>query len=532
MSPRADVSPRARTSARHQQRDVNPAAIAAYRRAAASLLDARRCEEAERLLREAVALDPHDADLINKLGSAIWDQGRVAEAEDYYVRARRLDPNDWTILNNLGAARWDLGRLDEAIECYTGALAIAPDSFDARMNLGVVLSDLGRFDEAMEWLRSALALRPDSADAIQNLGMTLARLGKWDQALEYYDRALENRPDYAEVHRNRAFAWLYRGDFERGWPEHEWRLKCRLHQGYVVKRPLWTGEELKGQFILLHYEQGLGDTLQFVRYAEVVKERGGRVVVLCQAPLLQVVARCRAVDLAFDGSTAYHPDCQVHAPLMSLPAILGTTLATVPARVPYLAVDRTVVDRWRCVFAGALGGEDCMGRQASDGSSTGDTGRPFLIGIAWQGSPSHRMDRWRSIPLSQFAPLAALPGVRLISLQTDHGHEQIPSVADRFPLVELPCQTRRPRDFLDTAAIMSQLDLVITPDTAVAHLAGGLGVPVWTALSTLAEWRWMADREDSPWYPSMRLFRQTRLGDWEGVFQQIAGALREELEAP
>jgi hypothetical protein len=329
------------------------------------------------------------------------------------------------------------------------------------------------------------------------------------------------------VHRNRAYAWLYRGDYERGWPEHEWRLKCRVHPGYIVERPFWRGEDLHDRFILLHYEQGFGDTLQFIRYAELIKRRGGRVVVLCQTPLLQLVARCRGVDLAFDGSTSYKPECHVQAPLMSLPAIFGTTLATVPARMPYLPTDALVVERWRTVLAEAIGSTGDHVEQAAGGFRTGRPARPFLIGIAWQGSPSHRMDRWRSFRLEQFAPLAELPGVRLISLQTDHGLDQIRTLSGRFPIIELP--SRRPRDFLDTAAIMSQLDLVITPDTAAAHLAGGLGVRVWLALSTLTEWRWMADRCDSPWYPTMRLFRQTTLGDWDGVFRRMADALKPEL---
>ncbi len=213
--------------------------------------------------------------------------------------------------------------------------------------------------------------------------------------------------------------------------------------------------------------------------------------------------------MAFDG-TAFEPECQIHAPLMSLPAIFRTTMDTIPADVPYLATEPALVAHWRTVLAPL--------REPGDA-----VGRPLLIGIAWQGSPGHRADRWRSYPLERMAPLAEVPGVRLISLQAGHGTDQIAALGGRFPVVELP--GRRARDFSETAAIVSQLDLVIAPDTAVAHLAGGLGVPVWVGIPVAADWRWLVDREDSPWYPTMRLFRQGRLNDWEGVFRRMAAEL-------
>jgi hypothetical protein len=248
------------------------------------------------------------------------------------------------------------------------------------------------------------------------------------------------------------------------------------------------------------------------------------VLVLCQPTLLRLFARCSGVDLAFDGTTPGQPDCHVHAPLMSLPAILGTTLETLHARVPYFGVDPLLVDHWRSVLAGALAAAGPAVLPAADGQIA----EPFLIGVAWQGSPIHPGDCWRSFPLAQLAPLAELPGVRLVSLQVGYGREQIPALEGRFPIIELP--SRRPRDFLDTAAIMTQLDLVIAPDSAVAHLAGGLGMPTFVALSTESEWRWMAEREDSPWYPTMRLFRQQILNDWDDVFRRMADVLRQALQ--
>jgi Flp pilus assembly protein TadD len=499
-----------------------------YRAQAQDLMSRRRYAEAEPILRAALRLRPDCPDLLNGLGSSLWEQGSPAESEPYFLQALAIRPKDWVIRNNLGLAYWDQGRPEEAAACYRRVLELNPDANDARMNLGVVLSDLGQFDEALEYLREAVRVEPGSADAVQNLGMTLGRIGDWDQALACYDRALEIRPDYAEVRRNRGYGWLYVGDFERGWPEHEWRLRCRKHRGCRLDRPEWRGEPLDGKPIILHAEQGLGDTLLFIRYASLVKQLGGLVFVLAHTPLLRIVARCPGVDLAFDG-TAIAPDCRVHAPLMSLPAILGTTLATVPNRVPYLPTEPIVVERWRKALSAEL---DARRTEISDnyGISAAPRGeRPLLVGIAWQGSPSNPMDRWRSFPLASLAPVANVPGVQFVRIQAVDGLDQIPAVEGRFPILKL--DSTRPRDFLDTAAIISLMDLVITPDTAVAHLSGGLGIPVWLALSTVGEWRWMVEREDSPWYPTMRIFRQTRLGDWDGVFERMAEVLRARLAA-
>jgi hypothetical protein len=293
----------------------------------------------------------------------------------------------------------------------------------------------------------------------------------------------------------------------------EWRFRCRCPPGYSFHRPRWTGEDLHGQTILLHYEQGLGDTLQFIRFAPLLKERGARVWVHCQIPMMRLIALCPAVDAVFDGHTPI-PDFQVHAPLMSVPAIAGTTLETLPNR-PYLAADQATVDKWRPILARALGVDDLS--------------KVYKIGIAWQGNPDNRIDRWRSFPLVQLGPLAEQPGVRLVSLQKGAGTEQIGALAGQFAVTELdPFMeggTDR-RDFLDTAAIMQLLDLVVAPETAVAHLAGALGVKTWLALSYVGDWRWMIIREDSPWYPSMRLFRQSKMNLWDDVFHNMADALR------
>ena len=434
-------------------------------------------------------------------------------------------PRDASILNHLGLALWDQGRSAEAADCYRQALQIRPDMVDAQMNLGVVLSDQGAFDEALVWLRGAVQQRPYHPDGLQNLGMTLARQGNWDEAIEYYNRALDVKPDYPEVHRNRAYAWLFLGDFERGWPEHEWRLKCRRHQGCRVQRPAWQGEYPAGQEHRPPFRAGLRrhpPVHPLCGAGQAANRHGLRA--LSDSPAPDHLAM-PGVDLAFDGSS-FMPDCDVHASLMSLPAIFKTTLATVPQRMPYLFNDPIVLERWRSVLAQDLAWAASRPGRASDQSAGGKPIRPFLVGVAWQGSPSHCQRSLALVPAGAIDADRQAAGRPARQPASRPWPGSTPRALRELPILELSSQ---PRDFHDTAAIVSQLDLVITPDTSVAHLAGGLGVPVWTRISTVAEWRWMMDREDSPWYPSMRLFRQTKLDDWDGVFRRMADALKEVL---
>ena len=283
-------------------------------------------------------------------------------------------------------------------------------------------------------------------------------------------------------------------------------IRVALCEGFSLpslSQTPWDGSSLGGRTILLRTEQGFGDTLQFIRYAPLVGQRRGRVIVACQRPLARLLARWPGfAAVVAEGDPL--PEFDIYAPLLSLPGLLGTTLATVPVDVPYLAADPGRVAHWRHELGSVAG---------------------FWIGIAWQGSPRHRRDRFRSIPLSQFAPLADIEGVRLLGLQKGFGRDQLAALEGRFPITDLGDHLG---DFLETAAVLRSLDLVIADDTAVPHLAGALGVPVWVALPYSPDWRWLLEREDSPWYPTMRLFRQARSGDWEGVFRRIAGALTSE----
>jgi Tfp pilus assembly protein PilF len=479
------------------------------------LLKQGRHREGEDCFRKALEFNADDADVLNNLGNAVWQQGRSREAMAYFLRAYQFKPNDFGILNNLGIVLWEHNRPDRAVEFYRRALKIRPGEFHTMMNLGVSLSDLGQFDEALVWLNGALRQQPRSADAWDNVGMTLARQGHWDAAMGYYDEAIRLRPDFGEARRNRSLGWLAHGDFERGFPEMEWRLLTRTPPGFKFPRPRWNGEPLEGRTVLLHYEQGLGDTLQFIRFASQVKERGGRVWVFCQPPMVRLLSLCPSIDFVTHGEGGI-PEFDVHAPLMSVPSILRTTVDTLP-RDPYLAADAATIEEWRPVLAQAL--------------DVRDLNSVFKIGIAWQGSPKNHIDRWRSFPLAHFARLASIPGVRLVSLQKDAGTEQLAAHAHEFsvarPDLIAPGGENR-RDFLDTAALMSLLDLVITPETAVAHLAGSLGVRTWVAISHVGDWRWMVEGESCPWYPSARLFRQPALGDWDHVFRTMERTLTRE----
>ena len=336
---------------------VNTDLAMSYRKQAILLMLQGMPAESEPYLREALRLRPDDTDLLNDLGLAIWRQGRAAESEPIYRRAQQIKPNDFRILTNLGLALYNQDRIDEAGECFRRAIENRPDTFDAVMNLGIVLSDQGKFDEAMDWLDSGAPTparlggrtakprhepRPPGEVATRRSTNTSRPCGSGPTSPKFTAISL-------------SLCSLV-GDYERGWPEHEWRLKCPSYSGCRINRTFWNGDDFQGRTILLHAEQGFGDTLQFLRFVPMVKRRGGRSWCAVCTKLLRLVARCAGVDLAFDGSS-YEPDCHIHAPLLSLPAIFGTTLATLPAQVPYLATDAVLVEHWRSELARAIGME-------------------------------------------------------------------------------------------------------------------------------------------------------------------------------
>jgi len=363
------------------------------------------------------------------------------------------------------------------------------------------LITLNRPAEALLCYQRALAVKPDYAFALVNCGTALNYLGRDDEALASFDRALALEPELAEAHWNKGLLCLTRGDFAHGWDGFEWRWRRDSElKPRDFAQPQWRGEDLAGKTILLHAEQGFGDSIQFVRYLPMVQAKGSRVVLELPDSLVPLTG-----DLARDATLvspgAELPGFDVHCPLMSLPLAFGTTLDSIPARVPYLRVPAERLDTWRARLPRT------------------DTPR---VGLVWSGKPSHKNDHNRSIALKRLAPLLKVPGICFVSLQREYREADLAILA-QFP--QVASLDEKLHDFADTAGIIEQLDLVIAVDTAVAHLAGALGKPLWLLISHIQDWRWLTGRSDSPWYPSARLFRQPRIGDWDSVIERVAAEL-------
>ncbi len=450
--------------------------------------------EAADAARAALTLDPGHAPAHSSLGHALAGLDRLAEAAAAFRAAARHAPADADAHANLGAALLGLNRFGEAASACAQAVRLAPGHANALANLGFALAGLDRLDEAAAACAEAIRLAPGHAGAHANLGLALLGLARFEEGVAALEAAIARAPGDAKTHWNLGMALLLLGRFERGWKEYEHRPRPQLAQ------PQWRGETLAGRTVLLHAEQGLGDTLQFVRYIPEVARRGGRVLLATSPTLHRLLAGLPGVHrLLASGQAA---EFNLHCPLLSLPGVLGTTPDTVPAPVPYLHAEPALLARWR-ERLGGLGG--------------------LRVGLVWAGNPGHGNDRNRSIAFQQLAPFWRIPGVEWVSLQVG------PRAAD---LCETPTgvvvRDLGPdlHDFAETAAVMGQLDLILTVDTAVAHLAGALGRPTWVMLPFVPDWRWMLGREDSPWYPTLRLFRQPRAGHWESVIERITDALK------
>jgi tetratricopeptide (TPR) repeat protein len=463
----------------------------------------KRLDEALASYERALAIRADHAETLNNRGVVLRDLHRLDEALASYQRALAIRPGSAEALSNSGAVLRQLGRLDEALASCERALAITPDYADALNNRGNALMELKRLDEALASYDRALAIRPDYAEAFYNRGIVLQDLGRLEDALDSYQQAQAIRPDYAEAHWNEGACRLLAGDFAAGWAKFEWRwLKRGADAKRECARPLWLGEQdVAGRTVLLHAEQGYGDTIQFCRYAPLLAERGARVVLEVQPGLKSLLSGLAGVQQVVARGERL-PDFDFHCPLLSLPLAFGTTLQTIPARVPYLAATPGLVQSWRAR----------LGANAP------------RIGLAWSGNPKHLKDRNRSIAASRLTRLLET-GATFVSLQKElrdddrqwlAAHPEVHHFGDELG------------DFADTAALISLLDVVITVDSAVAHLAGAMGKPVWILVRAFgADWRWLLQRDDSPWYPSARLFRQHSIGDWGGVIADVGGALRE-----
>lgn len=464
---------------------------------------AGQLEQAEGYLRRGMAAFPAEKVFTHSLYQLLSVQKRWNEAADCCRRAIEAGGATAELCNNLGTVLKAAGQLEPAVASFRDAIRLRPDYADAYYNLANTLLMLHQADDAERMFARAAELNPTDCDIQNNWGGLLRLQGRLAEAAKCFEAALAARPDSAEAHRNRATLRLLMGDYEQGFAEYEWRWKLNDGPRPNFSEPRWQGEPLDGRTILLWAEQGLGDTIQFIRYATLVKQRGARVLVECPPVLHALLQTVEGIDRFVVASGARF-DYQI--PLLSLPAVMGTTLETVPANIPYLHAEPERVARWKNELAGF---------------------DAFKVGITWHGSPQYPGDYFRSFPLAQLAPVAACPRVQLFSLQKNTGCEQLASWAGPGEIIDLGSSLDVVGDaFLDTAAVMMNLDLVITCDTAIGHLAGALGVPVWHALQPAPNWRWVMGRDDSPWYPTVRLFRQSRLGEWEEVFAKIAERVR------
>ncbi len=448
------------------------------------------------LVSRAIGINADNPDYHATLGAILKDLGRITEAGDHFARAAALSPENADLHFHCAEMRRLDSKNAQAEESYRKALSLRPDFPRAGNGLGIVLDEQGKTEEAEACFRETLKTMGEDPDLLYNLGNVLKDQHRPDEAMAAYRRALEIRPDFPEAHVHLAFALLLKGDFADAWEEYEWRWRVPNFTSKVrnFDQPVWDGGDLDGRTILLHAEQGFGDTLQFVRYAKAAADRGGRVIFECPPPLARLMETAAGVDeVIASGQPLPTFDC--HAALLSVPGIVGTTMETVPADIPYLSAEPDLASSWAERLGSAPG---------------------LKVGIAWSGTAEKRGNPSRACPLSAFEPLLRQPGLSLFSLQKDPPDEDLP-LPDG--LTDLSGDLN---DFADTAAVIQALDLIVSIDTAVAHLAGALGRETWLLLSTAGDWRWSMERTDSPWYPTIRLFRQTRAHQWDDVLEAVS----------
>jgi tetratricopeptide (TPR) repeat protein len=487
---------------------IQPGFALAHSHAGNALAALDRLDEAFAAHQVAIELSPNEAGVHHNLGLTLSRLALYEQAVTAQQRAIALEPDFAEAWANLAGCQAELGQVDEALTSSRKAIALKPALAVAWAGLGNAFLEQDRLGEAEDAFRQAMRLGPKLPQAHANLGLTLFRQGRLDAAEAAYRQAIALREDAWEAHHNLGVLLLERGRFREGWTQFEWRLRAadqkRREQGFAA--PFWSGEDLTGKTILIYGEQGFGDMIQCARFVSVVAARGARVILQAPRAPRRLLAGLPGVAEVIDDD-APEPAVDYRAPLFSLPRLLDVTLETLPGPIPYLAPDPALVALWR---------------RRLDAVAPGAGPR---VGVVWSGNVTAKVDRGRSIPLRAFEPLAQAIGAPLISLQKGFGLDQLGGLPATMNLATLGGDYDA-GDFADTAAVMMNLDLAVSCDTAAGHLAGALGRPAWLALNARSEWRWLENREDSPWYPSLRLYRQPRPGDWRGAFEAMAADWR------
>lgn len=457
------------------------------------------------LFNRVLKINPHDPSALCNCGNALFELKRHEEALESYDLALRIKPDDAAAFCNRGTALLALKRHPEALDSYNRALKIEPDHAEALRNRGNVLLGLRRHPEALASYNQALKIKPDHADALSSQSFALFELGRPEEARESCDQALKFKPDYADAHWNESLCRLLLGDFALGWQKYEWRWQApQINDVRNFKQPLWLGEApLAGKTLLLHAEQGLGDTLQFCRYAPRAAAQGARVVLVVQPALKTLCQTLAGVNTLLAIGDPL-PPFDLHTPILSLPLAFDTRFDSIPAEAPYLHANPERLAAWQVLL--------------------GQRGRP-RVGLVWSGRAEHRNGHNRSLPFALLAEfIDDTDTAEFICLQKEFSNEDEALVRQH---AKMRVFSEQLHDFADTAALIESLDLVLTIDTSVAHLAGALGKPVWVLLPFASDWRWLLERKDSPWYPSARLFRQQQLGQWAPVLAEVRQALQQ-----
>jgi tetratricopeptide (TPR) repeat protein len=481
--------------------EINPELFEAYNNIGNIFMERKQFDKGIMYYQRALNLNPGLADVYCNLADAFVATQQIDEAIACYQEIMQLDPSIAMSYFHIGNLLQGKGRYDEAVHYYQKAIEISPTNAELYNNLGTAIYQKGFVEESITYYKKALVLNPDYAVAYSNLGIALHNQGKLDEAFAAYQKALYIKPDIADAHLNTSLIHLIKGNFEKGWKEFEWRWRTKefIPQQRNFPQPLWDGSDIEGKTILLYAEQGFGDTIQFVRYAPFVAQRNAKVIIECLNDVKSLVQTVDGVShVVVRGEPL--PEFDLQCPLLRLPFVFNTTKETIPVQIPYLFIAPESVQRWKELI------------QHDDSK--------LKIGIAWSGNPKHINDRNRSFSLDTFVPLSKVEDIAFYSLQKAN------NLSSSMNLIDY---TDEFHDFSDTGALIENLDLIVSVDTAVVHLAGSLGKPVWVLLPYVPDWRWMLNRDDSPWYPTMRLFRQPSPGDWKSVIATLSEELQKKL---